>query len=364
MRVPFHDLQAIHVELKEPLGEAFQRVLNSGRYILGEELEAFESEFAAFSGVQFCVGVGNGLDALSLLLSAYDIGPGDEVIVPSNTFIATWLAVSWCGATPVPVEPYEDTFNINPDLIEAAITGRTAAIIPVHLYGQPSDMDAINAIANKHKLYVIEDAAQAQGARYYGRSIGSLGDAAATSFYPGKNIGAMGDGGAILTNDSQIADKVKRLRNYGSIEKYRHDTAGRNTRLDELQAAFLRVKLMYLTEWNSWRNKLAQIYSRGFAETEIIAPFVPDWASPVWHLYVICHAERDRFKQYLDSNGIETIIHYPIPPYRQKCYESNKFESFPVADVLAEEVLSLPISPAMKVSEVEYVIEVANGYNR
>ena len=255
--VPFLDLGLVHREIRGALDEAFKRVLDSGWFIMGPELEAFEAEFAAYCGVKHCIGVGNGLEALHLLLRAYGVGPGDEVIVPSNTFIATWLAVSECGATPVPVEPNPLTHNIEAPAIAAAITSRTKAIMPVHLYGQTADMDPINELARKHGLVVIEDAAQAQGALYKGRRAGSLGDAAGTSFYPGKNLGALGDGGAVLTSDDAIAEKVKRLRNYGSQVKYQHDVAGYNSRLDEVQAALLRVKLGVLDQWHGRRTAIA-----------------------------------------------------------------------------------------------------------
>ena len=261
MQVPFLDLGRLHQSIRAPLDAAYHRVMDSGWFIMGPELEAFEAEFAQYCEVKHCIGVGNGLEALHLLLRAYGIGPGDEVIVPSNTFIATWLAVTQCGATPVPVEPDVNTHNIDPALIAAAITPRTRAIMPVHLYGQPADMDPINEIAAKHGLIVIEDAAQAQGARYKGRRTGSLGHAAGTSFYPGKNLGALGDGGAVLTSDDAIADKVRQLRNYGSKIKYQHDLAGYNSRLDEMQAAFLRVKLTVLDDWNALRSEIADQYS-------------------------------------------------------------------------------------------------------
>ena len=355
MVVPFLDLKRLHEEIREPLEAAFKRVLDSGWFITGPEVEAFESEFATYSEVKHCVGLGNGLDAIHLLLRAYEIGPGDEVLVPSNTFIATWLAVSQCGATPVPVEPDINTHNINPDALVAAITPRTRAIIPVHLYGQPADMDPINAIAKQYGLIVIEDAAQAQGARYKGRRVGSLGNAAATSFYPGKNLGALGDAGAILTNDSAIADKVRLLRNYGSQVKYKHDVTGYNTRLDEMQAAFLRVKLPVLDEWNTRRRALAEHYSTLLADTKIDLPFVPEYIEPVWHLYVIRSKHRDELKAHLEQQGISTVIHYPIPPHRQTCYPEFQGHQSPIAEMLADEVLSLPISPAMGLNEVEFV---------
>ena len=360
MKIPFLDLACLHQEIHEPLAAAFHRVLDSGWFVMGPELEAFESEFAHYSGVKYCVGVGNGLEAIHLLLRAYGVGPGDEVIVPSNTFIATWLAVSECGATPVPVEPRPDTYNINPDLISSAITSRTRAIIPVHLYGQTADMDQINEIAQRHDLIVIEDAAQAQGARYKGRRAGSLGHAAATSFYPGKNLGALGDGGAVLTNDAHIAEKVKRLRNYGSEKKYQHDIAGYNSRLDEMQAAFLRVKLKHLDECNHRRRKVALHYSRLLKDTALTLPLVPDWAEPVWHLYVIRSRQRDRLKMDLEHAGISTVIHYPIAPHQQHCYIAYANHVLPLAKSFANEVLSLPMSPNLKEEEIEYISEVVH----
>jgi dTDP-4-amino-4,6-dideoxygalactose transaminase len=345
MKVPFLDLAGMHREIREPLEEAFRRVLDSGWFIMGSELEAFESEFAQYCGVKHCIGVGNGLDALHLLLRAYGIGPGDEVLVPSNTFIATWLAVSQSGARPVPVEPRIDTYNIDPEQLSAEITPRTRAIMPVHLYGQPADMDAINAIAKRHGLIVIEDAAQAQGARYKGRRVGGLGHAAATSFYPGKNLGALGDGGAVLTNDDAIAEKVRVLRNYGSRVKYHHDEAGYNTRLDEMQAAFLRVKLPLLDDWNSRRADVARRYAVGLDGVDIGLPVVPDWAQPVWHLYVVRSKRRDELRACLEQSGISTMIHYPVAPHRQRCYAEFSDQQLPVAEQLAAEVLSLPMSP-------------------
>lgn len=353
--VPFLDLGRLHQSIRGPLDAAYRRVVDSGWFIMGPELEAFEAEFAQYCEVKHCIGVGNGLEALHLLLQAYGIGPGDEVIVPSNTFIATWLAVTECGATPVPVEPNIDTHNIDPALIANAITSRTRAIIPVHLYGQPADMDPINVLAAKHGLIVIEDAAQAQGARYKGRRAGSLGHAAATSFYPGKNLGALGDGGAVLTNDDAIADKVKQLRNYGSKVKYQHDLAGYNSRLDEMQAAFLRAKLTVLDEWNARRREIATQYSKFLAGADIALPFVPEYAESVWHLYVIRSKKRDALKAHLEQQGVATVIHYPIPPHRQGCYQSYQGHSLPIAEILAEEVLSLPMSPALNAGEVEFV---------
>lgn len=357
MNIPFLDLGKLHQSIREPLDEAYHRVMNSGWFIMGPELEAFEAEFAQYCEVKHCIGVGNGLEALHLLLQAYGIGPGDEVIVPSNTFIATWLAVSQCGATPVPVEPNVDTHNIDPILIGNAITSRTRAIIPVHLYGQSADMDPINEIAAKHGLIVIEDNAQAQGARYKGRRTGSLGHAAGTSFYPGKNLGALGDGGAVLTNDDTIAEKVTLLRNYGSKVKYQHDLAGYNSRLDEMQAAFLRVKLAVLDEWNTKRRKAADNYSRLLGNTDIVLPHVPEFAEPVWHLYVIRSRQRDEFRAALERCGVQTVIHYPTPPHRQSCYKEFNAYQLPIAEMLATEILSLPMSPLIDEGDIAAVVE-------
>ena len=330
--------------------------MDSGWFVTGSELEAFEQEFATFSNVKFCIGVGNGLDALQLLLRAYEVGPNDEVIVPSNTFIATWLAVSQTGAKPVPVEPDTTTHNIDPSLIESAITSRTRAIMPVHLYGQPADMDPINKIAEKYGLIIIEDAAQAQGAMYKGQPAGSLGHAAGTSFYPGKNLGAYGDGGAVLTNDAIVAEKVRKLRNYGSKIKYQHDIAGFNCRLDEMQAAFLRVKLAVLGQWNNRRKVVANRYTEILVDqTKIVLPRLKDGCDSVWHLYVIRTKQRDALKEHLAKLGIDTVIHYPIPPHLQACYQEQYTGSLPIAEQLASEVLSLPMSPMLSDKEVDYV---------
>jgi dTDP-4-amino-4,6-dideoxygalactose transaminase len=363
VKVPFLSLQNLNQRYKTDLHEAFVRVVESGRFILGSELEAFENEFAAYSEVTHCVGVANGLEAIELLLAAYGIGPGDEVIVPSNTFIATWLAVSRSGAKPIAVEPDPQTHNLCTGVIESVITAKTAAIIPVHLYGQPADMDAVNLIAKKHQLLVIEDAAQAQGARYKGRSTGGLGHAAATSFYPGKNLGALGDGGAILTNDADIASKVRYLRNYGSAEKYRHEIMGYNSRLDELQAAFLRVKLHGLQEENKRRREVAALYLAGLDGSSVQLPFVPQWAEPVWHLFVVQSKERDRLQSHLASGGVETLIHYPVPPHKQLCYKECSALHLPIAEQLAREVLSLPINSAMTDDEVKCVIDCMRDFS-
>ncbi len=355
MKVPFLDLNLLHESIRGSLDQAYRRVMDSGNFIMGSELEAFESEFSEYCETKYCVGVGNGLEAIHLLLKAYDVGPGDEVIVPSNTFIATWLAVSEAGAIPVPVEPDIVTHNIDPSLIENSITKRTRAIIPVHLYGQPADMDSINKIAGEHNLIVIEDAAQAQGALYKGRKVGSLGHAAATSFYPGKNLGAIGDGGAILTNDYTIAAKVRMLRNYGSVIKYNHNIIGYNSRLDEIQAAFLREKLKVLDEWNNSRREVAIKYTTILSDLEISLPFVPDYADPVWHLYVIRSNHRNKLRDQLEKNGVSTVVHYPTPPHKQECFSAYSNIKLPIAEKLADEVLSLPISPVLTSLEIEYV---------
>lgn len=326
---------------------AYNRVKESGWFILGPEVKAFEDEFAAYCGVKCCIGVGNGLDALHLILRALGIGLGHEVIVPANTYIATWLAVTYAGAIPVPVEPDEKTYNIDRDRIEGAITNKTKAILPVHLYGQPADMNPINEIAAQYKLKVIEDAAQAHGALYKGKRTGSLGNAAGFSFYPGKNLGALGDGGAVTTNDDELADRVRTLRNYGSTDKYVNEVPGFNSRLDEIQAAFLRVKLKYLDEWNRRRAEIANHYKSRLASTNLILPYVPEWAAPVWHLYVVRSDKRDVLQKRISEAGIDTLIHYPIPPHLQEAYSNLGYRKgdFPITEKLAGEVLSLPIGP-------------------
>ena len=363
MSVPFLDLSAPWHELREELDAAWRRVMDSGWYILGKEVAAFEEEFAAWCGTCHCIGVGNGLDALHLILRALDIGPGDEVIVPSNTYIATWLAVTYAGATPVPVEPDSVTFNLDPMLLEAAITPKTRAVIPVHLYGQPADMDAVNGIARRHGLKVIEDAAQAHGARYRGRRCGSLGDAAGFSFYPGKNLGALGDGGAITTNDNDLAERVRMLRNYGSSKKYVNEVAGFNSRLDELQAALLRVKLARLDEWNDRRRVVAAAYYKELAGTGLALPFVPDWVEPVWHLYVVCCQDRDAVTARLDRSGIGWLIHYPVPPHLQGAYRNLGYRAgdFPVAERMTREVLSLPMGPHLASGQIDLVTGCLGG---
>jgi dTDP-4-amino-4,6-dideoxygalactose transaminase len=359
LSIPFLDLRAINQQHKKKLLDAFEKTLDSGWYILGKEVEAFESEFAAYSKVKHCIGVGNGLDALHLILSAYGIGLGDEVIVPSNTYIATWLAVSYVGAIPIPVEPDELTCNLDPALVEAAITPRTKAIMAVHLYGQAVDMDPLITICEKHRLKLVEDAAQAHGARYKKRTVGGLGNAAGFSFYPGKNLGALGDGGAVTTNDEELAEKIRVLRNYGSRIKYHNEVKGFNSRLDELQAALLRVKLGGLDAQNARRRQIAAAYLDGLRALDgFTLPHVPEWADPVWHLFVIRHAHRDALQAWLQSAGIGTMIHYPIPPHRQEAYAELGYGKgdLPIAERIHAQVLSLPMDPTMSDASVDQVI--------
>jgi len=358
MNIPFLDLKATYNELQPEIDAAVKRVLDSGWYILGEEVDTFEQEYAAYCEAKHCVGVANGLDALHLALLALGVKPGDEVIVPSNTYIATWLAVSQCGAIPIPVEPDAATYNIDPARIEAAITPRTKVILPVHLYGQPADMHPILEVARRHGLKVLEDGAQAHGARYKGKRIGAHGDIVAWSFYPGKNLGAFGDGGAITTNNAEIAERIRMLRNYGSSVKYVNDVRGFNSRLDPIQAAVLRVKLEMLDIWNARRSEIASRYNTALANSELILPFVPEWAEPAWHLYVVQHPQRDVLQKKLGEAGIGTLIHYPIPPHLQQAYAMAGYikGQFPIAEQMANQLLSLPIGPHYTVSQQSYVI--------
>jgi len=347
LKVPFLDMAGPYEELKAELDEAYFRFMRSAWYVLGKEVEAFESEYAAYCESKHCVGVGNGLEALHLILRAY----------------ATWLAVSYTGARPVPVEPDPRTCNLDPSRIEAAITPRTKAIMPVHLYGQPADLDPIMSIAQRKGLKVVEDNAQAQGARYKGRRTGNLGDSAGHSFYPGKNLGAMGDGGAITTNDGELADKVRTLRNYGSKKKYYNEVKGYNSRLDEMHAALLRVKLRKLDEWNARRGKIASEYQHAFKAGGFTLPFVPDWAEPVWHLYVVRHAKRDTLQKNLADREVGTLIHYPVPPHLSGAYAADGFEQgmFPIAEELAQTVLSLPIGPHLRAEQAAAVVQETNA---
>lgn len=364
MSIPFLDLKAINLRHDAAFKQAFARVLESGWYILGNEVRQFESLFASYCGSAHAIGVSNGLDALHLILLAYGIGPGDEVIVPSNTYIATWLAVTQAGAKPVPVEPVESSHNLDPRRIEAAITPRTRAIMPVHLYGQTADMDPIMAIARQHGIKVIEDAAQAHGAQYKGRRAGTLGDAAGFSFYPGKNLGALGDGGAITTTDTALADRIRMLLNYGSRVKYVHEIKGQNARLDELQAALLRVKLPFLDQDNARRGAIAQRYLNELADLPLVLPSIADDCISAWHLFVVRHPMRTKLQGHLASLGIDTVIHYPTPPHLQPAYKDAGLElgDLPIAERTHAEVLSLPMGPTMTDHDVSTVIAGVRSY--
>ncbi|MBM9595166.1 DegT/DnrJ/EryC1/StrS family aminotransferase [Roseitranquillus sediminis] len=354
----FLDLGATYRELKDEIDAAVARALASGWYIGGEEVARFEAAWARYTGAAHCVGLGNGLDALILALRALDVGPGDEVVVPSNTYIATWLAVSAVGATPVPVEPDPATHNIDPARVEAALTPRTRVLLPVHLYGQPADLDPILALARARGLRVVEDAAQAHGARYRGRPVGAHGDVVCWSFYPGKNLGAFGDAGAVTTDDADLAARIRRLGNYGSERKYVNVERGANSRLDPIQAAILSVKLGHLDAWTDRRRAIAALYSEGLAETGLALPRVPDWAEPAWHLYVVATPERDALQARLAEAGVGTLIHYPIPPHMQQAYADAGIapDDLPLARRLADEVLSLPIGPHLDPTDARRVV--------
>jgi len=365
MNVPFLDLALLYQELQNEIEEAVLRSLRSGCYILGPEVEAFENEFADYCDARFTIGVANGLDALTLALKAMDVGLGDEVIVPSNTFVATWLAVNQCGATPVAVDPDVNTYNISPSFIEEAISARTKVILPVHLYGQPADLDPIMLIAKRYGLMVLEDAAQAHGARYKGKRIGSCGDAVAWSFYPGKNLGAYGDGGAVTTSNKKIADRIRVLRNYGSREKYLNEVKGVNSRLDPVQAAVLSVKLRYLDDWNDRRKRIAAKYIEGLTSRKLVLPFVPEYATPVWHLFVIRTSQRDLLQGHLRKTGIGSLIHYPVPPGEQSAYKNKNtknvyVESLGISSKMSNQILSLPIGPTLTEAQAMHVVDQVN----
>ncbi|MBS1370052.1 MAG: DegT/DnrJ/EryC1/StrS family aminotransferase [Lentisphaeria bacterium] len=364
--IQFLDMKAPYLELKGELDEAYFRFMNSGWYVLGPETEAFEKAFAEYCGTKFCVGVSNGLDALCLGLEAGGVKEGDEVIVPANTYIATWLAVSQVGAVPVPVEPAPGTFDIDPARIEEAITPRTSAIAVVHLYGVPVDMAPVMEIAEKHGLFVLEDNAQSQGALYRGKRTGALGHAGALSFYPGKNIGAFGEAGAVTTDDPAIADKVRMLRNYGSKKKYHNEMKGYNRRIDSMQAAFLGVKLRYLDEWNERRRKIAARYFeglRGIGELELPGAALEE---SVWHQFIVRCDRRDELQRFLTEREIQTMIHYPIPPHLSQAYADMNFKrgDFPLSERMAETVLSLPIGPHLKPEEADCVIAAVREFFR
>jgi len=364
MKIPFVSFLPMEKELNNDIRNAFERVFKRSWYIEGIEDERFEKAFAEYCGTKYCVGVGNGLDALMLSMKALMIGEGDEVIVPSNTYIATALAVTYVGATPVFVEPNIKTFNIDPELIEAAITSKTKAIIAVHLYGQACDMDLIKEIALKYNLKVIEDCAQAHGATYKGLKVGAFGDVSGFSFYPGKNLGALGDAGAIVTNDKELADKIRALGNYGSDFKYHHIYKGNNSRLDEVQAAFLSVKLPHLDRMNEERRRIAKMYTNGIKNQKIILPYVPEYTDPVWHIYGIRCKDRVALEMYLNSKGIGTNKHYPIPIHLQECYRDLNIPegAFQIAEEISATELSIPMYYGMTNEEVQYVIDAINEF--
>ncbi len=364
-RIPFLDVGATYVELKTEIDSAIQRVLDGGRYIQGEEVLTFESEFAEYVGAEHCVGVGNGLDALKLALRAVGVTEGDEVIVPSHTFIATWLAVTQCGAKPVGVDTEIYGYNIDASLIESAITSKTKAIVMVHLYGQPASIDDILEIAKRYDIKVIEDAAQAHGAVYKGRRLGSHSDVVAWSFYPGKNLGAFGDGGAITTNNSIFANRIRSESNYGSLLKYEHNELGINSRLDPIQAAVLKVKLQYLEIWNVRRRKLAKYYLSNIDEKLLPWKNYLDPGDSSWHIFPIEIDLRDEMIKYLEQNGIESLLHYPKPPHKQGAYlEEFKQQSFPLTELKCSRLASIPIGPHLDIESVEYITDKINGFGK
>jgi len=361
MNVKFLDLSLSHIELKDEINNAIQNDMQSGVYIGGEVVNGFESQYASYVSSKYCVGVANGLDAIRLSLMALDIKKGDEVIVPSHTFIATWLAVSQCGAIPVAVDPDINTYTIDVCKIEEAITEKTKAIIPVHMYGQPADLDEILRIAKKYRLYVIEDAAQAHGASYKGKKIGAHSDLVAWSFYPGKNLGAMGDAGAVTTNNKKYAEKIRMLGNYGSDTKYINTEVGINSRLDTIQASILSVKLKYLGEWNKIRTIVAGLYLKDIKSTGITLPVDIDINNSAWHIFPIRCKNRDKIINHLSKNNIQTLIHYPIPPHKQKCYKSRySNRDLKVSEIISNELVSIPIGPHMSIEHVEFVISNIN----
>lgn len=364
MPIPFVSFRPMENELNDDLKAAFERVYKASYYIGGNEDKTFESAFAQYCDRKYCVGTGNGLDALMLILKALDIGANDEVIVPSNTYIATALAVTYVGAVPVFVEPDIRTYNIDPSKIEEKITSKTKAVMPVHLYGQAADMSPIMDIAKKYKLYIVEDCAQAHGAKYKGEIIGSFGDAAGFSFYPGKNLGALGDAGAAVTDNLDIADKIRALGNYGSDYKYHHIYKGNNSRLDELQAAFLSAKLPHLDKMNAERRRIADRYLNEINSDKLILPFVPDYSEPVWHVFAIRTQHRDELAQYLADKEISTNKHYPIPMHMQECYKDLGYKQgdLPIAEEISATELSIPMYYGMTDEDISYVIDVLNNY--
>ena len=360
--IKFLDLHKINERFRTEIDEQIKEVLDSGWYLLGKEDEAFEKSFAEYCGAKHCIGCANGLDALKLIIKAYGFGKGDEIIVPANTYIASILAISDNGCTPVLVEPDINTYNINPDLIEEKITNNTKAILVVHLYGQAVQMDKIWALAKKYNLKIIEDSAQAHGALYNGKCTGSLGDASGFSFYPGKNLGCLGDGGAVTTNDDELAQKIRALRNYGSHIKYHNLYQGSNSRLDEIQAAILSVKLPELDKDNERRREISKYYRENISTSKIILPHTDNKMSHVWHIFAVRTSNRNDFQAYLKQNEIQTLIHYPIPPHKQPAYKEWNNLSFPLTEEIHDTILSLPISPVMTDDEVKKVVEVINAF--
>ncbi|MCI8454326.1 MAG: DegT/DnrJ/EryC1/StrS family aminotransferase [Lachnospiraceae bacterium] len=362
MNIPFATFERMHAAIRAEMADAFESVYDAGRFIQGTECTKFEKEFAAWNGAGYCVGVANGLDALSLAMKALEIGKGDEVILPSNTFIATVLAVNYVGATPIFVEPDETTYNMSGSGLEAVISVRTKAIMPVHLYGQAAQMDEITEVAGNHHLYVIEDCAQAHGAAFQNRKVGTFGDVGCFSFYPGKNLGALGDAGAILTDNPDLADRIRSLGNYGSDRKYHHIYKGTNSRLDEMQAAFLRIKLRHLEEYNEERDKIAKKYRDGIQNPKIRLPQIGKNRNHIWHIFAVLCEERERLRAYLAQKGIETGCHYPIALKDQPCYQNENFASLPIARLIAAQELSLPLFIGMTDTEIEYVIDALNAF--
>lgn len=360
--INFLNLHKINERFRNEIDERIKQVLDSGWYILGEQVRVFEKNFANFCGVKHCIGCANGLDALNLIIKAYGFSTGDEIIVPANTYIASILAISQNGCKPVLVEPDIDTYNINPDLIEQKITENTKAIMVVHLYGQAVEMEKIWQLAKKYNLKVIEDSAQAHGTIYKGKRAGNLGDASGFSFYPGKNLGCLGDGGCVTTNDDELAYRIRAIANYGSDYKYHHIFKGTNSRLDEIQAAVLDIKLKHLDEDNKRRREIAKFYRENIKNPNIILPQLKEEENHVWHIFAVRVNDRDKLKKYLEDNGIETNIHYPTAPHKQECYKELEHLSFPVSEKIHKQVLSLPISPVLTRNEVMQVVEVINGY--
>jgi dTDP-4-amino-4,6-dideoxygalactose transaminase len=365
MNIPFLSFEKMNADVKQETLRSFEHFFDSGWYVLGNQVKQFEQSYAAFNQTQYSVGLANGLDALIIALKTLNIGKGDEVIVPSNTYIASWLAVSYVGATPIPVEPRPETYNINPELIEAKITSNTKAIMPVHLYGQCCEMDAIMALAKKHNLFVVEDNAQSQGATYNGKLAGSFGDINGTSFYPGKNLGAYGDAGAVTTNSEDLAQRAQVIRNYGSQKKYYNQELGINSRLDEVQAGFLSIKLNYLASWNKERNTIAQQYLNALkGVSDLTLPSLAEHATSVFHLFVIRTSKRNQLQEFLTSNGVGSLIHYPVPPHLQEAYKDLNYKpgDFPIAEEIANTCLSLPMFPGMTETQVDYICQTIKQF--